>query len=383
MGITTSEHNLIRKVTREFAETRVEKEAKLIDQDNYPRDLIRDAGKQGILTPTIPQEYGGPGYDLRAGVIVLEELSRSSGSFGLLTEALGVLFAHTIYRFGTDHQREILSKVASGELIGAFGLSEPCCGSDAGALETTATRSGGEWSINGHKMWITNGHYADYFLIFARTGSREERHKALTAFLIRRSKCIETNQIDLMGVRGIGDAEVFINDCRAGEDDVVGGLNNGWSIINYTLDVGRTAVSAVALGLSQRAVEESINWAKQRQAFGKPIIEHQVTQFKLASMYERLEAMRTLIYYSAYLYDSMDPHFLVMTHVAKLYSGPTAVEIAKDAVQIHGGYGYSKDSVVERIYRDAKILEIGEGTNEVQQMVLYKLLMGGKLKFEF
>lgn len=197
MGIIDEEHELVRKAAREFGEAKVEGLAKAMDQDKYPRELIREAGKQGMLTPTVPQEYGGPGYDLRAGVIVLEELSRASGSFGLLAEALGILFAHTIYRFGNEQQRQVLGKVANGDAIGAFGLSEPCCGSDAAALETTAVKKGGTWRINGHKMWITNGHYADYFLIFARTGPKEEGHRALTSFLLRRGKCVELSLIHI------------------------------------------------------------------------------------------------------------------------------------------------------------------------------------------
>jgi len=247
MGLMSEEHELVRRAARGFAESRVEAAAKSIDMDQYPRELIREAGKQGILAPTVPPEHGGPGYDLRAGVVVLEELSRASGSFGLLAEALGVLFAHTLNRFGTEDQRKALETVASGDAVGAFALSEPCCGSDAAALETRAERRGGEWRISGHKMWITNGQHADYFLVFARTGA-EGGARGLTAFLLRRGECIETSPIDLMGVRGIGDAEVFLNDCAAGDEDVVGGVNSGWSVMNYALDVGRTAVSAVALG---------------------------------------------------------------------------------------------------------------------------------------
>lgn len=376
MSLLGQEHELVRKTTREFAERYVEPIVRKMDRENYyPRDVIKEAGKLGILTPTVPPEYGGGGGDLRSAVIVLEELGRVSGGFSLLVEAYGILFADAVKNFGSSRQKEeVLPKVATGEKIGAFALSEPCCGSDAAAIQTRAERRGGEWRINGTKMWITNGLYADYYLVATRTGPRDARHKAITVFLLKRSSCIETSPIEVMGVRGTGTAEVKFNDCPAGDEDIVGEVNGGWKIIMHTLDVGRIAISGVAVGIARGAFEEALAWARNRELFGKRLVEFQNAQFELAEMYASIETARTLTYYAAYLYDIKSPDFLVMSHVAKLQSARLAVDVTRRAVQLEGGFGYSKESKAEMFYRDAKILEIGEGTNEIMKYILYKLL---------
>ncbi len=376
MTLLTQEHELARRTAREFAEKYVEPVARRMDRENYyPREVIREAGKLGILTPTVSPEYGGGGGDLRTAVVVLEELGRVSGGFSLLVEAYGILFADALNNFATKRQKEeVLPKVAAGERIGAFALSEPCCGSDAAAIQTQAEKRGGEWVINGTKMWITNGLYADYYLVAARTGPREARHKAITLFLLPRSKCIEASPIEVMGVRGTGTAELKLSDCRAGDDDVVGKVNGGWEVLTTTLNIGRTAVAAVAVGVARGAYEEALSWARNRELFGRRLVEFQNTQFELAEMLAAIETARTLTYYSAYLHDTKSPHFILMTHVAKLQSARIAVDVARRAVQIEGGFGYSKESKAEMFYRDAKILEIGEGTNEVMKYVIYKLI---------
>ncbi|CCC81235.1 acyl-CoA dehydrogenase family protein [Thermoproteus tenax] len=376
MSLLTQEHELVRKTARDFAEKYVGPIARRMDRENYyPRDILRDAGKLGILTPTVPPEYGGGGGDLRSVVVILEELGRVSGGFSLLVEAYGVLFADALKNFGSAGQKEeVLPKVAAGEKIGAFALSEPCCGSDAAAIQTRAERRGGEWVINGAKMWITNGLYADYYLVAARTGPREARHKAITVFLLRRSSCVEASPIEVMGVRGTGTAELKFNDCSVGEDEIVGELNGGWRVLMHTLDVGRVAISGVALGIARGAFEEALAWARSRELFGKRLVEFQNAQFELAEMLASIETARALTYYAAYLYDVGSPEFLLMSHVAKLQAARLAVDVTRRAVQMEGGYGYSKESKAEMFYRDAKILEIGEGTNEVMKYVIYKLL---------
>ena len=376
MSLLTHEHELVRKTAREFAEKYVVPIARRMDRENYyPREAIREAGKLGILTPTVPAEYGGGGGDLRSAVVVLEELGRISGGFSLLVEAYGILFADAVNNFASRRQKEeVLPKVAAGDKIGAFALSEPCCGSDAAAIQTRAEKRGGEWVINGTKTWITSGLYADYFLLFVRTGPLEARHRAITAFLLRRNNCIETTPIEVMGVRGTGTAEVKLNDCIASDDDVVGEVNGGWKIIMHTLDVGRVAISGVAVGIARGAYEEALNWARNREVFGKKLAEMQNAQFELAEMVAAIETARTLAYYAAYLYDTKSPNFLLMSHVAKLQSARLAVDVTRRAVQMEGGFGYSKESKAEMFYRDAKILEIGEGTNEIMKYVIYKLL---------
>ncbi|MEZ0248592.1 MAG: acyl-CoA dehydrogenase family protein, partial [Thermoproteus sp.] len=356
MSLLTQEHELVRKTAREFAEKYVEPIARKMDRENYyPREAIREAGKLGLLTPTVPSEYGGGGGDLRSAVVVLEELGRISGGFSLLVEAYGILFADAVNNFARREQKEeVLPKVAAGEKIGAFALSEPCCGSDAAAIQTRAERTGGEWAINGAKMWITNGLYADYYLVAARTGPREARHKAITVFLLRRNNCVEASPIEVMGVRGTGTAELKFNDCRVGDDDIVGELNGGWKILMHTLDVGRVAISGVAIGVARGAFEEAYSWAKNRELFGRKLVEFQNAQFELAEMVAAIETARTLTYYAAYLYDTKSPDFLLMSHVAKLQATRLAVEVTRRAVQMEGGYGYSKESKAEMFYRDSK-----------------------------
>ncbi|AFA40006.1 Acyl-CoA dehydrogenase [Pyrobaculum oguniense TE7] len=376
MSLLTQEHELVRKTAREFAEKYVEPIARKMDRENYyPREAIREAGKLGILTPTVPAEYGGGGGDLRSAVVVLEELGRVSGGFSLLVEAYGILFADAVNNFASRRQKEeILPKVAAGDKIGAFALSEPCCGSDAAAIQTRSERRGGEWVINGHKMWITNGYYADYYLLAARTGPLEARHKAITVFLLPRSNCVEASPIEVMGVRGTGTAELKFNDCVASDDDIVGEVNGGWKIIMHTLNVGRVAISGVAVGVARGAFEEAYQWALNRELFGKKLIDFQNTQFEIAEMAAAIETARALAYYAAYLYDVKSPDFLMMSHVAKLQTARIAVDVTRRAVQIEGGFGYSKESKAEMFYRDAKILEIGEGTNEVMKYVVFKLI---------
>jgi alkylation response protein AidB-like acyl-CoA dehydrogenase len=376
MTLLTQEHELVRKATREFAEKYVEPVARKMDRENYyPREAIREAGKLGILTPTVPAEYGGGGGDLRTAVVVLEELGRISGGFSLLVEAYGILFADAVNNFASKAQREeVLPKVAAGDKIGAFALSEPCCGSDAAAIQTRAEKRGGEWVINGEKMWITNGLYADYYLVAARTGRREDRHRAITLFLLKRSRCIELSPIEVMGVRGTGTAGIKFNDCVVGGDDVVGEVNGGWKILMHTLDVGRVAVAGVALGVARGAFEEALAWARRREVFNRKLVEFQNTQFELAEMLTAVESIRALTYYSAYLYDTKSPEFMLMSHVTKLHAARLAVDVTRRAVQIEGGFGYSKESKAEMFYRDAKILEIGEGTNEIMKYVIYRYI---------
>ncbi|MBP1449334.1 MAG: acyl-CoA dehydrogenase family protein [Thermoproteus sp.] len=383
--ILSSEHEAARKIAREFAERYVEPVAEKMDRElYYPRDVIREAGKLGLLAPTVPAEYGGGGADLRTAVVVLEEVGRISGGMSLIMAAIGTLFADTLAKYGSARQKEeVLARVASGDAVGAFALSEPCCGSDAAAIQTSAKREGGEWAISGRKMWITNGHYADYFLVAARTGPREAKHKAITLFLLKRGPCIETTPIEVMGSRGSGTAEVKLEDCRAGDDDIVGGLNKGFDAVMRTLDVGRTTVSAMGLGVMRGAYEEALDWARRRELFGQRLVDFQWAQFELAEIYATIEAARALTYYAAYLFDVRDPAFVLYTHVVKLLVGRWTVDVVRRAVHLEGGFGYSKDSRAERFYRDARLLEIGEGTNEVMKYVLYKIIEKGLPKFEF
>jgi len=310
--------------------------------------------------------------------VVVEELSRYSPTLGFITEIVNDNIAYALLKYGTNkHKEEILPKIASGEWVASYALTEPCCGSDAAAIETRAERKGGEWVINGRKIWITQGAYADIYLLFARTGPKEARHKAITAFLVRRSNCIEVSKLEMMGMRGAGEAEVKFNDCVVSDDDVLGRVNEGFKIAMITLDLARIGISGVAVGLSQGVLDEALNWSKTRYAFDKLLIDWEWIQFKLAEMVSELEIGRTITYKAAWLFDNKDPLFIQYSAIAKLYTAQMAVDIARNGVQILGGFGYSKESFSERAYRDAKVLEIAEGTNEVQKIVLFKILTRG------
>ncbi|MFN3804880.1 MAG: acyl-CoA dehydrogenase family protein [Pyrobaculum sp.] len=373
----SQEHLLVKKSAGEFATNVVEPLARRMDRENYyPREAIREAARLGLLAPTIPSKYGGGDGDLRTAVVVVEELAKTSGAFGFLTAISGVVFTHSLFTHGSGFQRgEVLARVATGEAVGAFALSEPCCGSDAAAIETRAEKVGGEWRIDGVKTWITSGLYADYFLVFARTGAREERHKTITAFIVKRGSCVETSPIEVMGMRGTGTAEVKFSQCSVSDDDVVGRVNGGWEVIAETLNAGRVAISGVALGVATGAFEEAWGWARQRRLFGQRLVDFQNAQFELAEMYAAIETMRALAYYAAYLFDvGRREEFITMAHVAKLQTARLAVEVTRKAVQMLGGYGYSKESKSEMFYRDAKALEIGGGTIEAIRHILYKTL---------
>ncbi len=372
-------HELARTTAREFAERSVSHVAALMDRENaFPGGELAEAGKLRLISPQLPEEFGGAGLDLRTAVLTLEELGRVSGGFSLLVEAVGTLFTHTLYRYGSKvHREEVVPRVALGDAVGAFALSEPCCGSDAANIACRASREGGTWVIDGVKTWITGGLHADYFLVAARTGPREERHRTITVFLVKRGKCVKTSPIEVMGMRGTGTAEVRLEGCDVSDDDVVGGVNRGFNVVTYALNVGRTAISGVALGVARGAYEEALEWARNREIYGRRLIDLQNTQFELADMLASIETGRAVTYYSAYLYDAARRDFVLYTHVAKLYTARMAVDVTRRAMQLEGGYGYSKESKVERLYRDAKLLEIGEGTNEVQKHVIYKIIERG------
>ncbi|MCY0890230.1 MULTISPECIES: acyl-CoA dehydrogenase family protein [Pyrobaculum] len=375
MNVLSEEHKLTIKAIREFVDQYVRPKARSIDKGEYPRQLLRQLGKMNLLASTLPQDVGGAGADTLTHILIVEELARASPSLATIMEVQSSMLAENLYHNGNKvHREEVVPKLASGEAVGAFTLSEPCCGSDAAAIVTRAEKRGGEWVINGTKTWITSGLYADYFLLFARTGSLEARHKAITAFLLRRSNCIETTPIEVMGVRGTGTAEVKLNDCRAGDDDVVGEVNGGWKIAMWGINMGRLNVGTIGLGIAEEAFYEAYSYAKKRVAFGKTIAEFQVIQHYLAEMYARVEMLRSFIYSTAKMKDSGDPNFPLYAQVAKLMGSRTAVDVVRLAVQIQGGYGYSKDSHLEMLYRDAKATEIYEGANEIILNTIYKFM---------
>jgi alkylation response protein AidB-like acyl-CoA dehydrogenase len=374
--LVTKEHEKFVELVDEISRKYIEPIANKIDKENYyPREAIRKLGEHGILSPELPRDYGGSDMDILGTTLSIEVISRYSGSMGILTEVQGFLVTHAIYAFGTNNMREeLIPKLARGEWIGSFALTEPCCGSDAAAIETRAERRGGEWVINGRKIWITQGAYADVYLLFARTGPKEARHKAITAFLVKRSNCIEISKLEMMGMRGAGEAEVKFNDCVVGDDDVVGKVNEGFKIAMEALNLGRIAVASVTLGLAEAAIMEAMEWIRKRNAFDQPLMNFEWIQFQLAEMVSYIETIRSIVYDSAAHFDRKYDDYYAFASIAKLVAALLGVDVIRRAVQLTGAYGVWSNSKLNRIYRDAKLMEIGEGTNEVQRRVISKWL---------
>ncbi|ABW02735.1 acyl-CoA dehydrogenase family protein [Caldivirga maquilingensis] len=369
-------HELLRRSTVEFAEARVEPLAKAIEVNGeYPRQLMGELGKQGLLAPMAPPEYGGGGLDFRGEVIIIEEVAKHSPTLATLMEVQGALIIDSLLSHGSREVRErFLEGLVKGDLIASFALTEPCCGSDAGAIETRAVKDGGEWVINGRKAWVTSGQYADLYLVFARTGSIEERHRAITAFLVPRGGCIEVNPMGVMGIRGGGTAEVSLRDCRVPDEYRVGEVNRGFYLAMEKLNLGRTCVGAIGLGIAERAFTEAYDYAQVRRIYGGTLAELGVIQGYLAQMYTQVEALRGLIYLTAYMRDKGLSEFTKYAQAAKYLGSSTAVNVTRTAIQVMGAVGLSTESPLEYLYRDAKATEVYEGSNEVILYSLFKML---------
>jgi len=368
---------LLRSSVREFAEKVIKPVARRIDQENaVPPDVIRQVAEMGYFALRVPQEYGGPGLSTLESVIVVEELARASGAVAIMATVSGTMVAYPLVHYASPEIKErYLTKLAKGA-IGAFALSEPCCGTDAAAITTRAVKEGDEYVISGRKTWITNSPYADFFLVAARTGRPEDRHRGVSLFVVDKSSCIEVSKLDMMGYRGSGTSEVLFRDCRVPESNMVGQLNGGFKIVMDALNEGRVVTAATALGLAEAAFEDALAYSRQRESMGVPIAEHQMVQYMLAEMKVRVEAMRLLIYEAARKVDAGDPDYPMWSSMAKLAAAQWGVDVARMAVQVEGGFGYSRESLVERVYRDVKMVEIGDGTNEVQRLVIARGLLG-------
>ncbi len=368
---------LLRSSVREFAEKVVKPVARRIDQENaVPPDIIRQVAEMGYFALRVPQEYGGPGLSTLESVIVVEELARASGAVAIMATVSGTMVAYPLVHYASPEIKErYLTKLAKGA-IGAFALSEPCCGTDAAAITTRAVKEGDEYVISGRKTWITNSPYADFFLVAARTGRPEDRHRGVSLFVVDKSSCVEVSKLDMMGYRGSGTSEVLFRDCRVPESNMVGQLNGGFKIVMDALNEGRVVTAATALGLAEAAFEDALAYSRQRESMGVPIAEHQMVQYMLAEMKVRVEAMKLLIYEAAKRVDAGDPDYPMWSSMAKLAAAQWGVDVARMAVQVEGGFGYSRESLVERIYRDIKMVEIGDGTNEVQRLVIVRGLLG-------
>ncbi len=375
--MASSDAEIIRSSVREFAESVLRPVARRIDAENsVPEDIIRKTAEMGYFSMRVPEEYGGPGLSVQESVIVVEELARVSSAVAIMAAVSGSMVATPLLYYASDDLKEkYLKKLAEGG-IGAFALTEPCCGTDAASITTRAVKDGDEFVINGRKTFITNSPYADFFLVAARTGKPEDRHRGISLFVVEKSSCVEVSKLDMMGYRGSGTSEVLFNDCRVPEENLVGGLNEGFKIVMDALNEGRVVTAATGLGIMQAAFEEAFEYSKQRQSMGKPIIEHQMVQAIIADMKTLLEATRLLVYTAAAKIDEKEPDYPLWSSMAKLAAARWGVDLVRMAMQVLGGFGYSKESTVERLYRDIKMIEIGDGTNQVQQMVIVKSLLG-------
>ncbi|HEY9897582.1 MAG TPA: acyl-CoA dehydrogenase family protein [Pantanalinema sp.] len=346
--------------------------------DHFPVDVFRKLGELGVLGLPIPEEFGGAGANLRDYVTVVEELAKADP--GLACAYSVHVSAHTrsVYEFGTDEQKaKYLAKLCSGEMIGAFALTEPCCGSDATALRTKAEEDGDFYVLNGTKQWITNAKSAGLFLLFARTDPNEPGAKGISAFLIEAG----TPGLSLgrkthkMGMRTSETYDLVLENCRVPKSALIGELNKGFAIAMKTLESGRVGIAAQATGIAQAALDLAKKFSGEREAFGKPINRFQGIQWKIADMTTRIHAARMLTYRAAWLKDEGLP-VNKEGAMAKLFASKTAREATNESLQIHGGYGYTDEFPIERLYRDAKVTEIYEGTSEIQKIVISRALLG-------
>jgi len=362
----------MRDLARDFAARHIAPHARKWDADKWiPDETVRLMGETGLLGVTVPEEYGGAGQGLLAMTVVVEEIARQCGGTALLIAAHSGLCTGHIRLAGNDAQkRKYLPALASGKLIGAWCLSEPHCGTDAIALTTRAERDGNGWVLNGNKFWITNGRRAGVFVVIART-SDQPGTRSISAFIVERSaKGLEVGEPeDKMGMRASDTTPVNLENVRVGEDALLGKLGEGYVDALKVLDRGRVTIASLSVGLGRGCLEEAVRYAAERKAFGKPLSAFQAIQIKLADMETQVEAARLLVRQAAATFDAGRGDKQAAS-IAKLFASEMASRVGWDAIQIHGGAGYTKDVAVERLTRDNKLCEIGEGSSEVQRMLI-------------
>ncbi|MBM6616781.1 acyl-CoA dehydrogenase [Bacillus suaedaesalsae] len=372
----SEEHEMIRKMVRDFAKNEVAPTAAERDEEErFDREIFDKMAELGLTGIPWPEEYGGIGSDYLAYVIAIEELSRVCGSTGVTLSAHTSLAGWPVYKFGTEEQKQkYLRPMAEGKSIGAYGLTEPGSGSDAGGMRTTARKDGNDWIINGSKIFITNGGVADIYVVFAVTDP-EKGSRGTTAFIVESNFpgfSVGKKEAKL-GIRSSPTTEIMFEDCRVPAENVLGEEGMGFKIAMMTLDGGRNGIAAQAVGIAQGALDAAVDYAKERKQFGKAIIEHQGIGFKLADMATSVEAARLLTYQAAWL-ESEGLPYGKESAMSKLFAGDAAMKVTTEAVQVFGGYGYTKDYPVERFMRDAKITQIYEGTQEIQRLVISRML---------
>jgi butyryl-CoA dehydrogenase len=375
--LLSEEQTMIRSVVRDFAHNEIEPSAAIRDEEErFDRILFDKMGVLGLTGIPWPEAYGGLGTDYVTYVLVVEELSRVCASTGVTLSAHISLAGWPIYKFGTEEQKQrFLRPMAEGKKLGAYGLTESQSGSDAASMRTTARRDGDHYILDGSKIFITNGGDAEISIVFALTDP-QQKQKGCSAFIVEKGAPGFSfgKKERKMGIRSSPTMEIIFEECRIPEHNLLGKEGEGFKIAMMTLDGGRNGIAAQAVGIAQGALDASIAYAKERKQFGKPIAQQQAIAFKIADMATKIEAARLLTYQAAWR-ESQGMSYGKESAFAKLYAGDTAMEVTVEAVQIFGGYGYTKDFPVERYMRDAKITQIYEGTNEIQRLIISRMLL--------
>jgi alkylation response protein AidB-like acyl-CoA dehydrogenase len=376
------EHELLRRTIRDFAAREIEPEIESHEHERkFPGDIVAMLGAMGMLGIPIPEDEGGAGLDTLAYAIAVEELSRVWGSLGIIVAAHTSLGCNPLHTAGTDAQKErFLVPMAQGRVIGAYGLTEPEAGSDSGGTRTTARyeeANGGSWILNGRKRFITNAGQAGTYIVTAKTAARDDGSPEISAFIVSAdTPGFEIGRLEeKLGLHASATGELLFEDCRIPADQILGSRGDGWKIFLKTLDGGRISIGAMAVGLAQAAVDASIPYARERKQFGRPIGSFQGVAFMIADMATETEAARQMVYRAAWLKDQ-DRDYGVAAAQAKLFASEVSQRVTNMGVQVHGGYGYIEEYKVERFMRDAKLTELGEGTSQIQRLVIGRKLLG-------
>lgn len=376
MNLTfTEEQEMMRKMVRDFAENEIAPFIERMEKGEFPREILRKMGELGLMGIPVPEKYGGAEMDFTSYIIAINEMSKVSATIGVILSVHTSVGTNPILYFGTEEQKQkYLPKMASGEYLGAFCLTEPSSGSDAASLKSRAVKSGDHYVINGSKVFITNGGEADVYIVFAKTNP-ELGTKGISAFIVEKNTpgLIIGKDEKKMGLHGSRTVQLTFEDMRVPAENLLGAEGDGFKIAMANLDVGRIGIAAQALGIAEAALSAATAYAKDRHQFGKPIAAQQGIAFKLADMATSVEAAKLLLYRAADL-RSRGVKCGQEASMAKLFASRTAVEVATEAIQVFGGYGYTEDYPVERYFRDAKITEIYEGTSEIQRIVISKHL---------
>ncbi|MEM0089441.1 MAG: acyl-CoA dehydrogenase family protein [Archaeoglobaceae archaeon] len=375
------DHKILQQAVRDFAEKEIKPFGKEFDEkEEYPWEIYRKAAKLGYIGASVPEEYGGAGMDRLAEAIISIEFTRADSGIGSAID-LAVLGVPMLLKYGSEELKEkFIPGVVEGKKPSAIAVTEPDCGTDVAAMKTKAVRDGDEWVISGSKTFITNGSVADYTIVLAKTSETTPPHRGISAFVVETNReGYEARKIRKMGLNCHDTAEIALKNVRVPKENLVGEENRGFYQLMDFFNESRVKIGALHLGMAIGAYERALEYAKQRKAFGKPLIEHQAIAFKLADMFTAIETARLLVYKAAWLIDKGNANPAISS-AAKLFASEVAVKVCYDAVQIFGGYGYSKEYDVERYYRDARVGTIYEGTSEAQRIVISRFLSGKALR---